>query len=99
MAKTGESYTTALRHVVGAAPSTNDHGYTLRGGLHPETANIANVLAHHGIQSDKRPLSEALIFGIGGGIGAGYILWEFKKHDSPTLTIGFRNRMHYPDAW
>ena len=84
MARTGESYVTALRHVTssgtpgasgasgasgalnattGAAPSLAarapdtqyvDLGYTLRGGLHPESANIAHVLAHHGIRADGR---------------------------------------------
>lgn len=100
MARTGEAYTTALRHVVGAPTPVVDHGYTLRGGLHPETANIANVLAHHGIAAeDGRPISEALVLGIGGGLGAGYILWEFKWASSPILTLAFRNRWQYVDAW
>ena len=99
MARTGEAYTTARRHVAGAPTPVVDHGYTLRGGLHPESANIANVLAHHGVTADGRPISEALVFGIGGGPGAGYILWEFKWASSPILTLAFRNQWQYPDAW
>jgi hypothetical protein len=106
MAKTGESYTTALRQVLGTdlapypAPSgASDHGYRLRGGLHPETANIANVLAHHGVTASGRPIGEALVLGIGGGLGAGYILWEFKAHGSRSLVVGFRNQWNYPDRW
>ena len=76
MARTGERYTTARRHVVGAAAGvpapSDDHGWRLRGGLHPDTAAIANVLAHHGAS-----VSEAMVLGAGGGLGAGYILWEF----------------------
>ena len=104
MAKTGESYTTALRQVAGGSPGSStalvvDHGYALRGGLHPETAAIANVLAHHGIVVDGQPVTEALVFGVGGGPGAGYILWEFAKHSSKDLTLGFRNQLQYPDRW
>jgi HPt (histidine-containing phosphotransfer) domain-containing protein len=99
MTKTGESYTTALRHVVGAPTTVTDLGYTLRGGVQPETANIANVLAHHGIQCDGKPISEAVVFGVGGGPGAGYILWEFKQHSVAVLTLAFRNQWQYPDAW
>jgi hypothetical protein len=94
MAKTGERYATARRHVVGAgpAPTREDAGYALRGGVHPESANIANVLHHHGYE-----VSEAMVLGIGGGLGAGYILWEWKQHDSKNLTIGFRHRWNYLD--
>ena len=96
MAHTGESYVTARRHVVASAEPApvTDHGYALRGGLHPETAAIANVLAHHGA-----PLSEAMVLGVGGGLGAGYILWEFKAHGVRTVVLGFRNRWQYPDRW
>ncbi|GAA0813129.1 BtrH N-terminal domain-containing protein [Spirilliplanes yamanashiensis] len=94
MARTGERYTTARRHVVGDVPATTtDHGYALRGGLHPESAAVANLLAHHGV----RGLSEAMVLGVGGGLGAGYILWEFSRHDSRILTLGFRRRWNYLD--
>ena len=66
-----------------AAPTTHaTSGYRLRGGVHPETATIANVLANQGVVSGLtgQPLTEAAILGIGGGLGAGYILWEFKSH-------------------
>ena len=70
----------------------------MRGGLHPETATLANVLANQGVVSGVtgEPLTEAAILGIGGGLGAGYILWEFKSHGGPTLTLGFRNQWQYP---
>ena len=76
----------------------------MRGGLHPETATLANVLANQGVVSGVtgEPLTEAAILGIGGGLGAGYILWEFqaehrgKIHRGPVLTLGFRNQWQYP---
>jgi hypothetical protein len=93
MARTGERYAAARRHVVGdvEAPGT-DHGWPLRGGRHPETAAVAHVLAGHGVE-----LSEAMVLGIGGGLGAGYILWEFAAHDTTHLTLGFRRRWNYLD--
>ena len=108
MAHTGERYQTAWRHVVGeregtAAAATgdgaafvpaDDGGWRLRGGLHPDSAAIANVLAHHGAE-----VSEAMVLGAGGGLGAGYILWEFEAHGSATLVLGFRNAWQYPDRW
>ena len=109
MAKTGERYAAARRSLIdadtdiptfaltvetAAGPTT----YRLRGGLHPETATLANVLANQGVVSGLtgEPLTEAAILGIGGGLGAGYILWEFKSHDAPVLTLGFRNQWQYP---
>ena len=70
----------------------------MRGGLSPETATLANVLANQGVVSGVtgEPLTEAAILGIGGGLGAGYILWEFKSHGGATLTLGFQNQWQYP---
>ena len=111
MAKTGERYAAARRTLLegasderGAQPATaaadpaTPTGYQVRGGLHPETATLANALANQGVVSGLtgEPLTEAAILGIGGGLGAGYILWEFKSHDGPTLTLGFRNQWQYP---
>ena len=107
MAKTGERYAAARRTLLEAAtdgPETEPAdaptptGYRMRGGLHPETATLANVLANQGVVSGLtgEPLTEAAILGIGGGLGAGYILWEFKSHGGPTLTLGFRNQWQYP---
>jgi hypothetical protein len=93
MAKTGERYAAARRHVVGdAGGPAIDHGWTLRGGVHPDTAVITHLLADRGV-----PLSEAMVLGIGGGLGAGYILWEFTRHDARHLTLGFRHRWNYLD--
>lgn len=111
MAKTGERYAAARRALLAGATNPQSgtpaldpddlapsFGYRMRGGLHPETATLANVLANQGVVSGLtgEPLSEAALLGIGGGLGAGYILWEFRTHDAPILTVGFLNRWQYP---
>jgi hypothetical protein len=40
-----------------------------------------------------------MVLGIGGGLGAGYILWEFESRGGAILVLGFRNRWQYPDRW
>ncbi|GJM41314.1 MAG: hypothetical protein DHS20C20_15960 [Ardenticatenaceae bacterium] len=71
--------------------------YTQFGGINPETATMTNVLANQGFVSphNGRPLTEAMVLGIAGGLGCGYILWEFKKHDSVILVMGFQNKWNY----
>ena len=95
MRRTGERYTVARRHVAGGASL----GWELRGGLDGETAAFANVLANLGVEAGGAPLSEAMVLGAGGGLGAGYILWEFESHGYAVLTLGFRRQWQYPDRW
>lgn len=94
MAKTGESYTTARNHVLGRAETHTDAGWRFAGGRHPSSAAITAVLVNQGAE-----VSEPLVFLAGGGIGAGYILWEFKHGDFRHVTLGFRNQWQYHDRW
>jgi hypothetical protein len=57
------------RHAEPMAVASTPSGYRMRGGLHPETATLANVLANQGVVSGLtgEPLTEAAILGIGGG--------------------------------
>lgn len=73
------------------------NSYTRFGGAHPETASLANVLAASGARAthNGQPYSEALLFGIGGGLGAGYIMWEFQDHNVKILVLGFHNNWQY----
>jgi hypothetical protein len=98
MSQTGESYMVARRHILNRLPSDQ---YVLRGGIHPDTSSLASALANRGMinPTNSRPLSEAMILGVGGGLGAGYILWQFEKRDHGVVTIGFRNNLQYPDRW
>ena len=101
MDRTGEKYMVARRHVLNARPSSE---YELRGGFDPETSACANAFASRGIADPVtgRPISEGLVLGVGGGLGAGYILWEFdatKGTPRKVVTLGFRNQWQYPDRW
>lgn len=101
-AKTGESYATARRVLLGetgpSGPPSSDDPRTGQRGIHPDTASMAAVLAARGVVSPitDRPLSEALLLVAGGGLGAGYILWEFESRKRAMLTLGFRNQWQYP---
>lgn len=101
MDRTGEKYMVARRHVLNSHPSSE---YELRGGFDPETSACANAFANRGIFNPftGQPISEGLVLGVGGGLGAGYILWEFnatKGTDRKVATLGFRNQWQYPDRW
>lgn len=72
--------------------------YKHLGGKHPETATIRNALAALGVKAPHtgKPFTEEMLLGIGGGLGFGYILWEFKKYESAILAMAFQNKWHYP---
>lgn len=66
-------------------------------GIHSVTATLADTLKREGVNNPHtgKPFTEAMILGIGGGLGAGYILWEFKERDSANIVMGFINRWNY----
>ncbi len=103
MAATGERYSAARAHLVGAGADKDhsgavvDAGWTLRGGSDPDAAALANLLANAGVVGPDGPLSEELILLAMGGLGAGYILWEFQHDDSRIVTLGFANSAQYFD--
>src|SRR5689334_19121673 len=61
-------------------------------GLHRETGAIRNVLAYQGQSAPHtgKPLSEALLMGISGGIAVGYFLFEYKGY-LPHVALLTRN--------
>jgi len=71
--------------------------YQMIGGVHPETASIKNIFTNFGIKTPHtgKPFSEAMLLGIGGGLGSTYILWEFEKHGYPSIVLAFRNKANY----
>jgi len=71
--------------------------YQMLGGVHPETASVKNILAYYGVDAPHtgKPFSEAMLLGIGGGLGSTYILWEFEKHGYPSIVLAFRNKANY----
>ena len=103
MATTGERYAAARARLIGAGADQDhpravvDTGWTLRGGTDPDAAACANLLANAGVVGPEGPLPEELVLLAMGGLGAGYILWEFQHDDSRILTLGFTNSAHYFD--
>ncbi|MFJ8910315.1 BtrH N-terminal domain-containing protein [Amycolatopsis sp. NPDC102389] len=74
--------------------------YALRGGLQPDVSAVTAVLNHHGVEGpDGKAPGEALVFAVSGGIGAGYILWDFAHETMSTIVFGFRARWQYPLEW
>lgn len=70
------------------------------GGRHAETAALANLLAEQGVVAPHtgRPFGEALLLGIGGGIGGGYFVFEFGGCPK-ALVIGTRHAWHQTDLF
>lgn len=79
--------------------------YRQFGGIYPETAALTNSLAAKQIVAPHtgKPFSEAMILGIGGGLGMGYILWEFQEHrmqhNIKVLVLAFSNTWQYPTKY
>ena len=69
--------------------------YKRFGGTNPYTASIRNVAAQLGLIAPhtKEPFSEAMMLGIGGGIGAGYMMIDYKVI-SAMVMIGTRHLWH-----
>jgi hypothetical protein len=61
-------------------------------GRHFETGPIRNVLAYQGVPAPHtdKPISEALLLGVSGGITVGYFTFEYKGYD-PHIALLTRN--------
>jgi hypothetical protein len=103
-ARTGESYTTARRHVLakagpsgaptpGALPGYPGFG----GGLHRESTLLAHLLnqAGHIAPHTGAPCSETTLCGLAGGIGFLYAVFEYRGLP-PIVTIVAQ---HHPESW
>jgi hypothetical protein len=75
MERTGESYSTARRHVLAASPQPDVR-------MH-DTALLRHVL--------NGRYSEAMLGGLAGGIGFMYFVFEYKELPAPTMTIVARH--------
>lgn len=93
MARTGERYTTAHRHLTGEPPSPQREGVpagyaTFGGGRHHDSALLTHVLAAAGVvaEHDGAPLDEPIVAGLAGGVGFMYFSFSYAGH-LPTMTI------------
>src|SRR5688572_8764810 len=83
MIKTGEAYTAARAQLTNQNEKETQPGWNLFDGINSETASLRKLLAYAGA-----PLSEELLFGIGGGIGCSYFVFEYPGFKN--LFIGSR---------
>jgi hypothetical protein len=95
MTKTGESYATARRHVVRepAQPPTDPATQWHFPGNVPATTALRVLLAHAGVRAphDHAPFSEAMLFGIAGGIGIGVFSFFYEKEGFASFYIAGRH--------
>jgi len=91
MGRTGEAYTTARAHLRPAADPDAGPAAPLR-GRHPDTAALARLLAALDVTDPAtgRPITEAMVLGVAGGIGFAYFVFEYKDEDLTTLYLGGR---------
>ncbi len=70
-------------------------------GIHPPTAALSRILQTHDVINPltEAPYTESFLLGVGGGLDAGYILFQFKHLPNPMLVLGFRNRWNHTHAF
>jgi hypothetical protein len=103
MARTGETYSTARRHVLGQVrpgrrPAGLVKGYESNGGgPHRISALVARLLtqAGHVAPHTAAPYTDAMVCGLGGGIGFMYAIFEYQGLP-PLITIVAQ---HHPEPW
>ncbi len=103
MQKTGESYSTARRQLVRqAAPPAQPslRPRHLPGSILATTA-LRDLLAHAGIraQHTKAPFTEAMVFGLAGGIGAGMFAFHYAKANFSSFFVAGRHCWYDHTAW
>lgn len=107
MARTGERYAAARRHVLaqrGDPPTpTGEAGAHRPPPAHPHlpgnvpaTTALRVLLAHAGVVAPHsgEPFSEALLFGVAGGIGIGVFSFYYEREDVATFYLGGRHRWY-----
>jgi hypothetical protein len=93
--KTGESYATARRHIVRqpAQPSADPATQRHFPGNVPATTALRVLLAHAGVRAphDRAPFSEAMLFGVAGGIGIGVFSFFYEKEGFASFYLAGRH--------
>ncbi len=95
MTKTGESYTTARRQLTGSHPPADPDpriAFHFPGSV-PGSTVARVLLSDAGVKNPHtgEPLSEAMTFGISGGIGIGTFQFFYEKDDFASFFIAGRH--------
>ena len=95
MQKTGETYSTARHQIVKQAPDTPEskpltHHFP---GRIPVATALRSLLAQAGVRNPhtKAPFSEAMVFGLDGGIGAGMFAFHYAKEGFSSFYVAGRH--------
>lgn len=95
MEKTGEAYAAARRQIVHQVPTApvQPQGPRHFPGIVPAAAGLRVLFTHAGLMAPHtgQPLSEAMVFGIAGGIGAGVFAFHYEKEDFSSFFIAGRH--------
>lgn len=92
MEKTGERYSTAramvLSQLFRESPGASAGGYPFAAGVRTDTGSARNMLRALGVRdrATREPLSEAMVFGLSGGVGFLYAVFEYPGHP-PLLSV------------
>jgi hypothetical protein len=92
MLKTGERYASARRQVIRQAPPDPAARWHFPGNV-PATTALRVLLTHAGIRAPHtgEPYSEAMLFGIAGGIGAGVFSFVYEQQDFASFFVAGRH--------
>lgn len=103
MQKTGESYSTARRQTVRQAPdSSGSNGLSHHfPGRIPVATALRSLLAYAGVRNPhtNAPFTEAMVFGLDGGIGAGVFAFHYAKEKFSSFFIAGRHGWQDDAGW
>lgn len=98
MEKTGERYAAARRHVVRDTPSAASAASASQAGVHltgnvPATTALRILLTAVGVRAPHTaaPFTEAMLFGVAGGIGAGVFSFVYEKENFASFFVAGRH--------
>jgi hypothetical protein len=103
IAKTGESYTTARRQIIKLRPakSTDPAARWHLPGNVPAANALRILLTAAGVKDSAtgEPISEAMVFGIAGGISMGVAAFRYEKEDFSSFFISGRHLWFDDEAY
>src|SRR5262249_32252417 len=101
MARTGESYSAARRQVLlQAGTSATPSSFHFPGSV-PAAGVLRALLAQAGVRNPhtRSPFSEAMVFGLAGGIGAGMFAFRYARENVSTFYLAGRHLWQDHLAW